>query len=74
MSVRENMLKFLKRKGPYNTFTTRQAQNMFNVNNVSARISELRQEGYNIVTKKKELDDGRVITFYKLARRNNVHA
>lgn len=69
MSVRESMLKFLKKSKGYNTFTTRQAQVMFNVSNVSARISELREEGYDIVTKRKNLNDGRQITFYKLNRK-----
>ena len=66
LSAKEKMLKALKQKEGYNTFTVKQAQRRFGIKNVSARIDELRQEGNVIYTNKKTLADGRKITYYRL--------
>jgi hypothetical protein len=50
----------------YNTLTVAQAQARFGIVNVSARINELRQEGFAIYTNTKTLEDGRKISFYRL--------
>jgi Helix-turn-helix domain len=66
LSAKERMLKALKSKEGYNTFTVKQAQHRFGVVNVSARIEELRKEGHCIYTNTKTLKDGRKISYYRL--------
>lgn len=65
LSAKERMLNALLKTEGYNTFTTEQAQRRFGITNVSARISELRQEGYAIYANKKNVD-GQKKTFYRL--------
>jgi hypothetical protein len=65
LSAKERMLNALLKSEGYNTFTTEQAQRRFGITNVSARISELRQEGYAIYANKKSVD-GQKKTFYRL--------
>jgi biotin operon repressor len=65
LSAKEKMLNALMKSEGYNTFTTEQAQRRFGITNVSARISELRQEGYAIYANKKSVD-GQKKTFYRL--------
>ena len=48
MSAKQKILSALQQTSGYNTFTTRQAQRRFGVQNVGARIHELRNEGYCI--------------------------
>jgi hypothetical protein len=50
----------------YNTFTVAQARARFKIDNVSARINELRKDGFAIYTNRKTLADGRKITYYRL--------
>lgn len=66
LSAKEKMLASLKKTEGYNTFTVAQAQKRFGVKNVSARIEELRKEGYCIYTNSKTLKNGRKINFYRL--------
>jgi biotin operon repressor len=66
LSAKEKMLKALKQKEGYNTFTTAQAQRRFGITNVSARIDELRKEGNCIYTNTKTLEDGSKIKYYRL--------
>jgi hypothetical protein len=65
LSAKQKMLNALTQTEGYNTFTTKQAQRRFGITNVSARISELRQEGYAIYANKKSVD-GQKKTFYRL--------
>lgn len=65
LSAKERMLNVLKKQDGYNTFTTAQAQRRFGISNVSARIDELRQEGYCIYTNTKVVE-GRKVKFYRL--------
>jgi hypothetical protein len=66
LSAKEKMLKALKQKDGYNTFTTTQAQRRFGITNVSARIDELRKEGNCIYTNTKTLEDGSKVKYYRL--------
>jgi hypothetical protein len=65
LSAKEKMLNALTQTEGYNTFTTKQAQRRFGITNVSARISELRQEGYAVYGNKKNIG-GEVQTVYRL--------
>jgi biotin operon repressor len=65
LSAKERMLNALMQTEGYNTFTTQQAQRRFGITNVSARISELRQEGYAIYANRKNVN-GEKKTFYRL--------
>lgn len=60
------MLNTLQKTEGYNTFTVEQARRRFGVQNVSARIEELRKEGHCIYTNTKTLQDGRKINYYRL--------
>jgi biotin operon repressor len=65
LSAKERMLNALLQTEGYNTFTTEQAQRRFGITNVSARISELRQEGYAVYANKKNIN-GEKKTVYRL--------
>jgi len=67
-SVKEKILAYLSKDSGYNTLTVAQIRARFGITNVSARIEELRSEGYCIYTNKKTLEDGRRITYYKLGK------
>jgi len=66
LSAKARMLAALKKTEGYNTFTVKQAQRRFGVQNVSARIEELRKEGHCIYTNIKTLQDGSKAKFYRL--------
>jgi predicted transcriptional regulator len=68
MVAKQKLLNYLSKTDGYNTFTVAQARSMFKIQNVSARIDELRKEGHMIYTNEKTLDDGRKIKFYKLGK------
>jgi len=68
MNVKQKMLNYLSKADGRNTFTVKQARSLFKVQNVSARIDELRKEGHMIYTNEKVLSDNRRISFYKLGR------
>jgi len=67
-SVKQKMLNFLSKESGYNTFTTAQARAYWGIDNVAARVNELREEGHAIYTNHKTLTDGRKITFYRLGK------
>lgn len=66
LSAKEKMLSALQQKSGYNTFSVAQAQNRFGITNVTARIAELRQEGYPIYTNTKTRGDGSKVAVYRL--------
>ena len=66
MNVKEKMIRYLSKKEGYNTFSTKQAQKLFSIKNVSARIDELRQEGHCIYTNTKTRHDGTKVKVYRL--------
>ena len=65
LSAKDKMLNALKQKQGYNTFTVKQAQRRFGIQNVTARIEELRKEGHCIYTNKKVVD-GKKVKYYRL--------
>jgi hypothetical protein len=67
LSAKERILNALLQTEGYNTFTTKQAQRRFGITNVSARISELRQEGYAVYANKKTVN-GEKQTVYRLGK------
>lgn len=68
MNAKQKLLNFLSKTEGRNTFTVNQARSMFKIQNVSARIEELRKEGHMIYTNEKTLEDGRKIRYYKLGK------
>lgn len=58
MSVKQKLLTFLTKTEGRNTFSVAQARAMFGIQNVSARILELRNEGFPIYTNVRERSDG----------------
>lgn len=66
LTAKQRLLSFLSKKDGYNTFSAAQAQARFGIKNVSARISELRQEGYAIYTNMKQRADGSKVAVYRL--------
>lgn len=67
-SAKQKILAYLSKTDGYNTLTVRQARARFGIKNVSARIDELRKDGYAIYTNTKTLEDGRKISYYKLGK------
>lgn len=65
MTQRDRVLYILARKRQ-NTLTVRQAKSEYNIGNVRAVVSSLRQEGYNIQTNAKTNRDGTVELFYAM--------
>jgi len=58
LSAKQRLINFLSKKEGYNTLSTAQARARFGIQNVSARIDELRQEGHVIYTNTKTRADG----------------
>mgnify|MGYP003333062970 CR=1 FL=1 len=65
LSAKDKMLNALKQKQGYNTFTVKQAQRRFGIQNVTARIEELRKEGHCIYTNYKKVE-GKKTAYYRL--------
>lgn len=68
LSAKEKILKFLSKKDGYNTLTVAQARARFGIENVSARIDELRQEGHVIYTNMKTRGDGTKVASYRIGK------
>jgi biotin operon repressor len=66
MSAKNRMLTVLMKEEGKNTFTVSQARQRFGIANVSARIDELRKDGYNIITNTKTNREGKRINYYSL--------
>jgi len=66
MSAKQKILSYLSKNSTYNTLTPNQARAKFGIANISARVSELRQEGHPIYLNTRTLDDGRKVSFYRL--------
>jgi len=67
-SAKTKILNFLNKTGGYNTLTVAQAQARFGIQNVSARIDELRQEGHVIYTNTKTRGDGSKVKSYRMGK------
>lgn len=68
LSAKQKMLNFLKKTEGYNSFSVAQGRRLFGVKNVSARIDELRQEGYCIYTNTAKRADGSKVSVYRLGK------
>jgi predicted transcriptional regulator len=68
VSAKSRILAFLSKTSGYNTLSVRQARARFGINNVSATISQLRNEGYAIYTNVKKRGDGSPVAVYRLGR------
>ena len=66
LSAKTRILNFLSKKDGYNTLSTAQARARFGIQNVAARIDELRQEGHVIYTNTKTRGDGSKVSVYRL--------
>ena len=66
LSAKEKIITYLSKKDGYNTLTTAQARTKFGIQNVSARIEELRKEGHCIYTNTKSRADGSKVKSYRL--------
>lgn len=49
-SAKSRILSFLNKTVGRNTLSVKQARAQFGISNVSARVAELRQDGYGIIT------------------------
>ena len=66
LSAKQKILNYLSKSEGYNTLTTAQARARFGIQNVAARIDELRQEGHVIYTNTKTRGDGSKVSVYRL--------
>jgi predicted transcriptional regulator len=65
-SAKQKILTYLSKTEGYNTLTVAQARARFGIQNVSARIDELRQEGHVIYTNTKTRGDGTKVASYRM--------
>ena len=68
LSAKTRILNFLSKKDGYNTLSTAQARARFGIQNVAARIDELRQEGHVIYTNTKSRGDGSKVSVYRMGK------
>jgi biotin operon repressor len=68
LSAKQKMLNYLNKKEGYNTFSVAQGRRLFGVQNIAARIEELRQEGYCIYTNRVTKNDGTKTSVYKIGK------
>jgi len=66
LSAKQRILNFLAKKQGYNTLSVAQARARFGIQNVTARIDELRQDGHCIYTNTKRRADGSKVNVYRL--------
>lgn len=68
MNVKQRLLTFLTKTEGRNTFSVGQARAMFGIENVSARVHELRNEGYPIYTNVRQRADGTPVCVYRIGK------
>jgi len=68
LSAKAKMLNYLSKTEGYNTFSVAQGRKLFGVQNVTARIDELRQEGNVIYTNTVTKNDGSKVQVYRLGK------
>lgn len=66
VSAKQKILNFLTKKSGYNTLSVAQARARFGIQNVAARIDELRKEGNVIYTNTKRRSDGSKVAVYRI--------
>ena len=67
-SAKQKILSYLNKSEGYNTLTTAQARARFGIQNVAARIEELRQEGHCIYTNTVSRGDGSKVKAYRMGK------
>lgn len=67
-SAKQKILNYLSKNEGYNTLSVAQARARFGIQNVAARIDELRQEGHCIYTNTKRRGDGSKVSVYRLGK------
>jgi hypothetical protein len=68
LSTKQKMLNYLNKSEGYNSFSVKQGRRLFGIQNVSARIDELRQEGHCIYTNTVTKNDGTKVKVYKMGK------
>lgn len=68
LSAKTRILNFLSKSEGYNTLSVAQARARFGIQNVAARIDELRQEGNVIYTNTKTRGDGSKVAVYRMGK------
>ena len=68
LSAKQKILNYLSKKDGYNTLTVAQARARFGIQNVAARIEELRKEGNVIYTNTKTRGDGSKVASYRMGK------
>lgn len=66
VTVKQRMLSFLQKTEGYNTFSIAQGRKRFGIQNVSARIAELREDGHAIYTNIVKNGNGENVAVYRL--------
>jgi predicted ArsR family transcriptional regulator len=66
----QKILNYLRNKE--NFLTVRRARDRFGIQNVAARVKELREDGYYICTGTKRAKNGRTVSFYHLSEPSRV--
>ena len=66
LSAKQRILNYLSKSEGYNTLSVSQARARFGIQNVAARIDELRQEGHCIYTNTKRRGDGSKVSVYRI--------
>ena len=66
LSAKQRILNYLSKSEGYNTLSVAQARARFGIQNVAARIDELRQEGHCIYTNTKRRADGSKVQIYRV--------
>jgi hypothetical protein len=66
LSAKAKILNFLTKTTGYNTLSVAQARARFGIQNVAARIDELRKEGNVIYTNTKSRADGSKVSVYRV--------
>jgi predicted transcriptional regulator len=66
LSAKQRILNYLSKSQGYNTLSVAQARARFGIQNVAARIEELRQEGHCIYTNTKRRGDGSKVSVYRM--------
>ena len=68
LSAKEKILNYLSKSEGYNTLSVAQARARFGIQNVSARVEELRKEGHVIYTNTKTRGDGSKVSVYRMGK------
>jgi hypothetical protein len=68
LTTKQKMLNYLNKTEGYNTFSVAKGRQLFGVQNIAARIEELRKEGHVIYTNLKTRNDGKKVSVYRMGK------